>query len=136
MEPSPAQGTRGIRIPEAVALLSPGPPSRFGSCHSEPPPHQDAPLPPGPHLAVVRTRLRTSTAGPAGQLQNPPSPLLGLGGSGVLRLGRRRGGRAASSGTLEDRQVVAQAGMTMMTADTISGGDWTLREVAAPVAPS
>lgn len=40
-----------------------------------------------------------------------------------------------SPGTLEGRQVVTQAGMTTMTADALSGGDWTSREVVAPVGP-
>ena len=44
-------------------------------------------------------------------------------------------GRIASSGTLEGRHVVTQAGMTTMTADTLSGGDWTSREVVALLGP-
>ena len=82
----PSPGTRGIGAPEAAALLSP---SCLGSCCSDPL-DQDAPHLPGPHLSVVRTRLCPSKAGPAGQLQNPPSPLPALGSRGVLRRGRCR----------------------------------------------
>lgn len=32
--------------------------------------------------------------------------------------------------------MVTQAGMTTMTADALSGGDWTSREVVAPVGPA
>ena len=45
------------------------------------------------------------------------------------------GGQIAASGTLESRQVVTLAGMTTMTADTLCGGDWTSREVVAPLGP-